>query len=239
MQTKTAPLSRTGARCDAAADATTPPAGTRATALLLGGGVAAGPLFTVVAATQIFFRHGFHLSHHALSLLSLGDWGWIQIANFMASGVLSLACAFGMRRVLRGGKAGTWGAALIGVYGAALIAAGAFPTDPSEGFPPGTPDGMPKTWSWHGILHGIVSPIALLALVAACFVVARWFVRVGDRIWARYCALSGVLVIADMAWPDPSSLPIRMAIGSVLTFGWLTAVAVRLIAELSRSSSVR
>ena len=40
------------------------------------------------------------LSPHPLSLLSLGDLGWIQIANFVVTGLLVTACAIGMRRVL-------------------------------------------------------------------------------------------------------------------------------------------
>jgi hypothetical protein len=43
---------------------------------------------------------GVDLSRHPLSLLSLGDLGWIQIANFVVTGVLYVACAVGMRRAL-------------------------------------------------------------------------------------------------------------------------------------------
>lgn len=71
----------------------------RTTRLLLGGGVVAGPLFVVVAAAQVIMREGFDLRRHPLSLLSLGELGWIQIINFIASGLLSVAFAVGMRRV--------------------------------------------------------------------------------------------------------------------------------------------
>jgi hypothetical protein len=57
---------------------------------LLAGGVIAGPLFVVVAFIQAFTRPGFDLARHPLSLLSLGDLGWIQIANFVATGVVAL-----------------------------------------------------------------------------------------------------------------------------------------------------
>lgn len=228
MHTETASRVVTGTRRPARHSGDAPQGATTA---LLGAGVVAGPLFTLVAAVQVLSRPGFHLGHHALSLLSLGTWGWVQIANFVVSGLLSAACAVGLRRVLRGRRGGTWGPALVGVYGVALVGAGVFSTDPSEGFPPGTPDGLPETLSWHAILHGVVSPIAFVALVAACFVVARWFRAAGHRGWSRYSVLCGVLVIVTMAWPDMGSLPVRMAIGAVLTFGWLATVAARLAAE--------
>jgi hypothetical protein len=52
---------------------------------------------------------GFDLSRHPISLLSLGSLGWIQIANFVVTGGLYVACAVGMWRALRPGRNGTWG----------------------------------------------------------------------------------------------------------------------------------
>nr|WP_241825674.1 DUF998 domain-containing protein [Micromonospora sp. CB01531] len=82
-------------------------------ATLLAGGIAVGPLFAVVAAAQVLTRDGFDLSRQPLSLLALGQHGWIQIANFVVSGLLALAGAAGLRRALRGGAGGTWGPALV------------------------------------------------------------------------------------------------------------------------------
>ena len=45
-------------------------------------------------------RSGFDITKHPLSLLSLGDAGWIQVANFVATGVLAIACAVGLRQAL-------------------------------------------------------------------------------------------------------------------------------------------
>jgi Protein of unknown function (DUF998) len=73
------------------------------TVRLLACGAVAGPLFLAVLMIQAFTREGFDLSRHPLSLLSLGNLGWIQIANFVVTGALMVACATGMRRVLRPG----------------------------------------------------------------------------------------------------------------------------------------
>jgi hypothetical protein len=64
-------------------------------------GIVAGPLFLVVWALQAFTRDGFDPGRHPLSLLSLGDLGWIQIANFVATGALFVACAVGLRHRIR------------------------------------------------------------------------------------------------------------------------------------------
>ena len=74
----------------------------RATRALLACGVIAGPFYIAVGAIQLFIRPGFDIRRHALSLLSNGDLGWIQIANFAITGALLLASAVGMRRALHG-----------------------------------------------------------------------------------------------------------------------------------------
>src|SRR5215813_11948966 len=81
--------------------------GIKLTRALLTCGVIAGPLYIAVGVTQMFIRPGFDIQRHALSLLSNGDLGWIQIANFIVTGLLVIAGALGMRRVLRGSRGGT------------------------------------------------------------------------------------------------------------------------------------
>jgi Protein of unknown function (DUF998) len=100
-------------------------------------GVALGPLFYVVVVLQILTRTGFDIRRHPLSLLSLGDAGWIQIANFILTGLLAVACSVGVRRALRNAACGTWGPLLIATYGLGMIVAGLFPPDQLLGFPPG------------------------------------------------------------------------------------------------------
>jgi len=64
---------------------------TRLTRALRACGVVDGPLFTVVVVVQMLTRDGFGPTRHPLSLLSLGGLGWIQIANFVAAGLLIVA----------------------------------------------------------------------------------------------------------------------------------------------------
>ena len=82
---------------------------TSSTRQLLGAGIIAGPVFAVTAAAQVLTRDGFDLRKHPLSLLSNGDYGWVQIANFIVSGAMLIAFAVGVHRVLLDGRGSTWG----------------------------------------------------------------------------------------------------------------------------------
>ncbi|MPZ90019.1 MAG: DUF998 domain-containing protein [Actinobacteria bacterium] len=218
---------------DQAAAVRTAPSATSESRALLACGVVAGPLFIVVALVQAFTRSEFDLSRHPLSLLSLGDLGWIQIANFVVAGLLFSACAVGMRRAMDRSSGGTWVPRLIGVFGLSLIAGGVFLSDPAFGFPPGTPPGTPEELSWHSIVHGIAPVLGFLALVAASFVFARHYSRVGERGWAVGSALVGVVVLALSAWPnlggDPEGRFGPLWVAMVLGFAWASIMAVRLL----------
>jgi hypothetical protein len=95
--------------------------------LLLVAGIAAGFLFILVSAVESFVRPGFDLKRHAISMLSLGDRGWLMVVTFILSGALTLLCAVG----LRAAEGGLWGPLLIAVYGLGLIIAGIFPAPAS------------------------------------------------------------------------------------------------------------
>jgi hypothetical protein len=53
------------------------------TQALLPGGMVAGPLYLFAGLLHAAFRPGVDISRHALRLLSNGDLGWIQVANFI------------------------------------------------------------------------------------------------------------------------------------------------------------
>src|SRR5207244_12036146 len=70
------------------------------TGILLLCGAIAGPLFILTVLVQDYTRPDFDPRLHLLSLLSLGDWGWVQIVNFVLAGVLNLLYAAGLWRRL-------------------------------------------------------------------------------------------------------------------------------------------
>jgi len=208
------------------------PATTNRTRALLACGVVAGPLFLAVAVLQALTRDGFDLSRHPLSLLSMGELGWIQIANFVVAGLLSVAFAVGLRRVLQPGRGGRWGPLLVGAYGVGLIMGGVFVTDAGAGFPPGAPAGAPEQLSWRGVLHAIAPVLAFLSLILACFVLARRFAGLGQRGWATYCVATGVALLGLLAWPDQDTVIVQLAVAIVLGWAWLSVLAARLLRGL-------
>jgi hypothetical membrane protein len=84
-----------------------PSAHTKLTNALLVCGMIAGPFYIVVGLIQALTRPGFDILRHDLSLLANGNLGWIQITNLVISGLLVIAFALGMRRVLRGSRGET------------------------------------------------------------------------------------------------------------------------------------
>src|SRR6059058_1674196 len=163
------------------------------TRILLLCGAIAGPLFILTVLIQDYTVPAFDPRLQPLSLLSLGDWGWVQIVNFVLAGVLNLLYAGGLWRRLHPGRAGTWGPVLIGAYGLGLIAVGVFRTDPANGFPPGVI--APTHPSWHGVLHALGGLFIFVVLAAALAVFVRFFLARKERWWAFYCLASAVLIL--------------------------------------------
>lgn len=197
------------------------------TGRLLGCGLIAGPLFVLVTAIEIVTRSGFDLRRNGISQLSLGDRGWIQVLNFIVAGLLTIAFAVGVRRVLRPGIGATAAPVLIVGYGLGLIATGLFLVDPGVGFPPGTPDSVPEL-SWHGLVHAFAPPASFLLLVGAGGVFAwRCAVR-REFLIAGYCILTGLMAVGLICWPGGGG-SVRSAVAVVLTSVWMSVIAWRLI----------
>jgi hypothetical protein len=210
---------------------------TTVTRRLLACGMAATPLFAVVATAQILTRDGFDLRRHVVSMLSNGHLGWIQIANFTVSGLLFLAGAVGIRQAMRPNqdlsqgfrRGGTWGPRLIGVFAVGLLAAAVFVADPMNGFPPGTRAGPPAQPTWHSAVHFTVASLAYVALLGACFVVARGFAARHRPGWAGYSAATGVVFIAatvaQAMWANQGLVNVIFFVASVVAFGWVSVLA--------------
>ena len=162
---------------------------------LLGWGVVAGPFYLVVGLTLALTRPGFDLSQHALSLLMLGEWGWMHRANVPLSALMVLAAAVGLSRAIRSGR-GLAIAALTAVYGLGLILSAVFIPDPARGFPAGETGRMATT---SGLLHLVFGALALLALTAAAFAYSGWCRRIGERRRATISALLGVIIVINFS----------------------------------------
>ncbi|HSX28244.1 MAG TPA: DUF998 domain-containing protein [Candidatus Saccharimonadales bacterium] len=203
---------------------------TKNTKLLLLCGTVLAPAFWVVAIIEMFTRSGFNPRELAVSSLSLGSMGWIQVTNFIGAGALALLCAVGLRQVLANGRGKTWGPLLITTYGLGLILAGFFKPDAGFGFPAGAPSGKPASFSPHAMVHSVAFFIIFLSLIASCFVLARRFSSLGQKTWARYSLFTGVVapILVVLGLGSTSSTGIFFAAAGITAFGWLSVVAYHL-----------
>ena len=200
----------------------------RVTRSLLGYGVLAGVVFEASILIQGLTRRGFRLAHHDASLLSNGPLGWIQITTFLLAGAMTIAAGVGMRRAM----AGRWAPRLIAIYGAGLIGAGICSADPADGFGPGAPLGKDTHISWHGAGHLIAASVGFAALIAACFVFARYFRRQGRRGLAWYSLVTGIVfgaAFAGVATGSASSaIVLPFYAGVLVAWIWIAVTSVHL-----------
>ncbi|MFI9506625.1 DUF998 domain-containing protein [Nocardia sp. NPDC052566] len=191
------------------------------TDLLLACGVLATPLFFVVAFTMAATRPGFDLGPHMLSQLSAGDLGWVQMANFVVTGILYILGAFGFRRVFTEGPGRVWAPRLLAVFGAGLVAAGVFVADPYKGYPVGGDEKI----TWHGTLHGVAALVAGVVLVAALLVLARRYYAEGHKIRSVVTVVVAVVyLVLPFSSPDQGGL--TLAVGSIIGWGWISVRAL-------------
>ena len=190
-------------------------------------GVVAGPLFVTTAVVQILTRDGFDLIRHPISLLANGPFGWVQSANFVVAGLLSVIFAYAAAPHLRGGRGAVAGPVLLAVFGAGLVIGGVFKADPAMGFPPGAPAGIPAQLSTSSIIHAFAPPLAFLALVAACLVLARRFATEGHR-GAAVVTVAVAVVCFLLPLPFGPLHSVRLLVAVTVGFAWVAALAVRL-----------
>ena len=206
---------------------------------LLAGGVIGPVLLVVVFLIEGAIRPDYDPKRVFVSQLSLGEGGWLQIANFIVSGLLLVAFAFGLRRVVSSGRASRWGPILVGLVGVGLVVSGVFVTDPALGYPPGTPPGLTQNPSWHGSLHLLGALLVFGGLPITSFVFARRFQAQADRRWARYSVATGIGMLAVFVAANLSASGVaglgdiagalqRVAI--LIGFGWIAALAARFAA---------
>jgi hypothetical protein len=194
---------------------------------LLGYGVLAGAFYLAAGVTLAITRAGFSFADHPLSVLMLGDHGWMQRANIMITGAMVLAAAVGFSRALRGSSRSRMVGALLLLYGVCLVLSGVFPPDPIAGFPPGEA-GDQATLA--GVLHLAFGGMGFLALAAAAAVLAGWFTTVGRDGWATRSRIAAVvIVLAFLGGAAMATQPIGVALlwlAVVAGWAWLAGASI-------------
>jgi hypothetical protein len=185
----------------------------------------------------MLIRPGFDLRRHAISVLSNGDLGWIQVADFIVAGILMVAAAFGTRRALHKGPGGRWGPRLLGAVGIGLIGAGIFSADPMNGFPPGTASSTGQI-SWHGGLHFLFASIAFVSLIIlSATVFPRWYSARHETGWIIYSIAVAVFFLVGwvaliVTATSNGAVSVAFALAVVLTWLGVSFLSLRLIRQL-------
>lgn len=190
---------------------------------MLGWGVVAGPFYVVVGVVLALSRPGFDLTQDALSLLILGDLGWVQWLNLVLSGLMSVVAAAGLLRTPGRPRAA---AVLVGVYGVCLVLSAVFPPDATDSYPPGTDAGGEVSTS--GLLHLGFGALGFLCMAVAAVLAGSWLARRRPPL-ARWSRLAGVAILVSfVAGAALSQGPAGIALiwlAVLVTWGWLAAVS--------------
>jgi hypothetical protein len=183
---------------------------------MLGWGVLAGPIYILVGLTLALSRDGFHLTEHALSLLMVGEHGWMQRANLLASGVLCLTAATGIQRALSYDGTSTRTGILVVGFGLGLLGSACFAPDPMRGFPPGSEEAVTVS----GVFHLAFGAVQFVSLIAAGIALARWATHRGDP---THASRSRVLALTVLAGFIGGALLGQLTIGIALL--WVAVLA--------------
>jgi hypothetical membrane protein len=209
------------------------------TTWLIAAGIVGPILFFAVALVEGATRQGYDPVRQFISLLSLGEGGWIQVVNFIVSGLLFVAFGIGLRRRWTSGPGRRWVPRLLAIVGLALVWSGVFVTDPALGYPAGAPAGLPTNASWHAGLHYLGASVVFIGLPAATFIAARRASRAGSRGWAVHAVTSGLFMLFGwlagfvIVGPDGVSSIAGLLQRIAVLAGWQWVVAIALV-ELGR-----
>src|SRR5215204_6259154 len=157
-----------------------------------------GPaLFVTVFTIEGWLRAGYHPREMFVSELSLGPRGWIQIGNFVITGLLLLIFARGVAVEFRDGKASRLGPILLAIVALGLLSSGPLVMDAAA-----TPaDEM----TLHSKLHWGIGGLVFMLGPLSCLVFFRRF-----RVDLRWRALQ---------WPTLAAAVITSLVVVMMTIG--------------------
>jgi len=165
-------------------------------------GIAGPIIFVLGVVVQSLFHPDYSQVRLPISALAAWPGGWVQSANFVVFGLLTIACAIGLQLGVRPTRLGAFGPALLVLSGVGLLIAGVFPWKVVEGdfvVPAG---------------HLLGALLSFLGTGSGFIVVSRRMAA--DPRWrgvATYALLSGIAIVAlfvmTFALVIPPSAPLH------------------------------
>lgn len=170
---------------------------------------------------------------HAVSSLSIGPQGWIQIVSFLLTGGLIAIFSQGIK------AHPDWKptAVFVLLSGIGLLGAGIFSTDPIYGYPPAMPFRVSQ-FTVHGRLHDVFSLLLFVCIPIACFKGSKIFITRQQPRLALYSVISAVIllltfILAGMGFKQATGLisfPGLLQRMSIISgCAWLAVLGVYLI----------
>lgn len=186
---------------------------------LLWCGAVGSALFIVIFLINDVVKPDYDPVRDAVSEAEIGSGGWLQIANFIVSGLLITASSVAVANTVN-----RWTGVLVALVGGGLALAGVFVSDP-----------VPTDHAtWHGTIHNVVGTISSAALIAACFVAARWQ---ATALWRWYSIAVGVAMPLTfvVAIAATETLGIWQRLTNVIGWTWLVVLALRAMRAVATS----
>lgn len=170
-----------------------------------------------------------------ISALEAGDHGWVQQANFVVLGFLTMLFAVALHVGLAPSRAGIVGPAAMFVSGAANVAAAIFPLREDSSGATYDPGGHQIA----GALFFAASFVALIALALRCAADTRWrnissWVLAAGVLAAISFPLMGILVLPDDAPLHDWAGIAQRAVVVALLFPARIVLAIRLLRVAGR-----
>ncbi len=98
-----------------------------------------------------------------------------------------------------------------------------------DGFPPGTPEGFPTSFSTAGLMHFIAGTLGFVSLAVSCFFAASAMSRRNVPSLARLSWLSGVAILVGFfIGPVLSTGTLGIWFSVIVGWAWLAAISLHL-----------
>lgn len=130
-------------------------------------GLIAPILFVSIFTVEGLFRENYSEMKNFISELSIGNRGWIQIANFMIFGSLFFVFSIGLFQEFRKRKFSSTGPILFLILASCYFFSGPFVTDSGTIFT--------QQKSVHGIIHGVLGAIVFLLMTISSWTFLKVF----------------------------------------------------------------
>ena len=130
-------------------------------------GLIAPILFVSIFTIEGLFRENYSEMKNFISELSIGNRGWIQIANFLIFGILFFVFSIGLLQEFQKRRLSSTGPILFLILASCYFFSGPFVTDSGTIFT--------QQKSVHGIIHGVLGAVVFLLMAISCWTFLKLF----------------------------------------------------------------